>query len=667
MKFVKVKLKDYGLYKGEAEFDFTPRKNATDKRKVILFGGKNGAGKTTLLEAVKLGLYGKACLGKISIREYSQYLKSKIHKSRGQLLNPEYAAIELTFDHASAGVQSRYKITRSWSDNNGESTDERLRLEKDGELIKDIEPEYQQEFISSIVPENLAQLFFFDGEKIQSIADDITSNAAIAESVQMLLGLDVVHKLQADLSIFTEREAKKSASKEELQSLTKCEEQLKKIESDKEDLDVNRGELVNELDRKEKDEGKLKTELAVSGASFADSLEEQRKIEFDQESERIILEKQIRQEAESDFAVSLCPSIAKKLKKIIHNESKQVYAHNVLNEVKDLNNELISKIKKSKKLKEQKEVALKIISKTFDSRCAAYNKSISDNNQILDNAESDNRSILTTLESSEINNHKISELCKQLDKTNRSIRDIKEKQKRAPDEEFLKPLFSKLANVNQEIGQLKEKINAIDFQKEALERQFLIIDRARNRIINENKKADSKRKQIKVAAKAQEALAEYSQLLIEQKIKKLSGLIVECFNSLIRKGSFISDVTINPMTFEVTLFDKNENLIKKEELSSGEKQLFAISVLWALAKSSGRELPVIIDTPLGRLDSDHRLNLVKNYFPHAAHQVVILSTDTEVDTDLYNTLKPAISHCYHLEYNKKESRTIIQKGYFWDK
>ena len=50
MKFVKVKLNNYGLYKGEVEFDFSPRKNASEKRKVILFGGKNGAGKTTLLQ-----------------------------------------------------------------------------------------------------------------------------------------------------------------------------------------------------------------------------------------------------------------------------------------------------------------------------------------------------------------------------------------------------------------------------------------------------------------------------------------------------------------------------------------------------------------------------------------------------------------------------------------
>ena len=113
------------------------------------------------------------------------------------------------------------------------------------------------------------------------------------------------------------------------------------------------------------------------------------------------------------------------------------------------------------------------------------------------------------------------------------------------------------------------------------------------------------------------------------------------------------------------MFDQKNQKIQRDDLSSGEKQLFAISVLWALAKSSGRPLPVIIDTPLGRLDSDHRLNLVRNYFPHAAHQVIVLSTDTEVDRGLFKEISPNVSHCYHLKYNQEETRTAPKEEYFW--
>ena len=65
-------------------------------------------------------------------------------------------------------------------------------------------------------------------------------------------------------------------------------------------------------------------------------------------------------------------------------------------------------------------------------------------------------------------------------------------------------------------------------------------------------------------------------------------------------------------------------MLHKDELSAGEKQIYAIAILEALAKTSGRHLPIIIDTPLGRLDSEHCTKLINNYFPYASHQVIIL-------------------------------------------
>ena len=88
-------------------------------------------------------------------------------------------------------------------------------------------------------------------------------------------------------------------------------------------------------------------------------------------------------------------------------------------------------------------------------------------------------------------------------------------------------------------------------------------------------------------------------------------------------------------------------------------------MLDALAKTSGRKLPIIIDTPLGRLDSKHRKKLVENYFPNASHQVIILSTDTEIDEKYLASLNEHISHTIMLEYKGKESSSEIESGYFW--
>ena len=105
---------------------------------------------------------------------------------------------------------------------------------------------------------------------------------------------------------------------------------------------------------------------------------------------------------------------------------------------------------------------------------------------------------------------------------------------------------------------------------------------------------------------------------------------------------------IEPETFAVTLYDLSERPVPKEQLSAGEKQIYAIAILWALAKTSGRPLPFIVDTPLGRLDSDHRLNLVQNFFPVASHQVIIFSTDTEIDKGYFEELSEHLSKSYQI-------------------
>jgi DNA sulfur modification protein DndD len=126
-------------------------------------------------------------------------------------------------------------------------------------------------------------------------------------------------------------------------------------------------------------------------------------------------------------------------------------------------------------------------------------------------------------------------------------------------------------------------------------------------------------------------------------------------------------IEIDPISFQVSLFDRHDRAIPKKQLSAGEKQIYAISMLWALAQVSGRPLPMVIDTPLGRLDSEHRAHLVARYFPHASHQVIILSTDTEIDQAYFQDLSSSMSHAYHLRYDAHDARTIIEEGYFWNR
>jgi DNA sulfur modification protein DndD len=164
----------------------------------------------------------------------------------------------------------------------------------------------------------------------------------------------------------------------------------------------------------------------------------------------------------------------------------------------------------------------------------------------------------------------------------------------------------------------------------------------------------------------QKVLDRYHGELRKQKITKLEATFSEIFKFLHRKEDMIARVKIDPETCHVSLFNEHGETIRKSGLSSGELEIFAISMLWALAKTSGQRLPFIIDTPLARLDSKHRDNLVTHFFPKAAHQVMIFSTNTEVDQQYFELLRPALAHSYSLEYDDASKLTAVKGGYFWN-
>ena len=100
--------------------------------------------------------------------------------------------------------------------------------------------------------------------------------------------------------------------------------------------------------------------------------------------------------------------------------------------------------------------------------------------------------------------------------------------------------------------------------------------------------------------------------------------------------------------------------------SSGEKQIYILCLYWALIKSSEIEIPFIIDTPYARIDETHRNNITSEYLSSISNQVVILSTNTEIDEKAYREIKPRLNGEYLIEYDDKNRKTIQTKGYFFE-
>ncbi len=212
------------------------------------------------------------------------------------------------------------------------------------------------------------------------------------------------------------------------------------------------------------------------------------------------------------------------------------------------------------------------------------------------------------------------------------------------------------------------ELEAVRVRQEALRRQRAAVDARLDQLGEHDLKArfaeDDRQRMLKHSRRVRETLGRFRARVVRRHVASMEVLMLESFRKLLRKTELIAGLTINPETFEVTLVGRDGKVLPFDRLSAGERQLLATSLLWGLARASGRPVPTIIDTPLGRLDSSHRRHLIERYFPCASHQVILLSTDEEIVGPYYEALKPFISRTYLLDHHDAQGVTDLKPGYF---
>ena len=206
-----LKVTNFRVFKGSHEFSLAPKSRDGCQPPIILFGGLNGAGKTTTLTAIRTALYGRQSLGiGTSQKEYHQFLTDSVHSSKVTEVHANSAAVELAFSYANLGVVNQYQVKRSWTVIN-QKVSESLRIFQDECLIPNLTPDQAQGFLNELIPIGVSDLFFFDGEKIAQLAED-NEGSALSESVKKLIGLDLVEKLIADITVFISNQNKQRLS-----------------------------------------------------------------------------------------------------------------------------------------------------------------------------------------------------------------------------------------------------------------------------------------------------------------------------------------------------------------------------------------------------------------------------------------------------------------------
>ncbi|MDY0977706.1 DNA sulfur modification protein DndD [Massilia sp. CFBP9012] len=653
MLFQEFVLHNFGIYKGRHAVDLNPEPG----RPIVLFGALNGSGKTTFLDGLQLVLYGKhaRCAGRGNMA-YPDFLRSTINRF---VAPQEGAGLELEFIHYHEKWHT-IRVIRTWNGRQ-ETTRERLEVYRNG-VLDAVLSERWNEFVEDFIPSQISELFFFDGEKIEALAEEQSAAAIIRTGIHALLGLDVVDRLAADIKIVQRR---RRVEELDLEAQAQVRTKLDAMQALSEHADTLTAKIQ---EQEEKVKGRrrvlqvLEEEYRQQGGELAEqtgAIEAQLKVAQEQKD---LHDAYLRDKlAAGHVPLLLVQDLLRSARTQLTAESDAQLASAMLSEISERDTRVLVMLTHSEVSETVRQAVAEQLERDRQARATAaqapaYLHMRADALQPYTATQFDalHFDLNEALERQQI----VTERVNDLERTKAAL----------PNPELLAPLRERLTEQRRQyeqavgaVGLLKQQYEDCVKAKEQTERerQNLMLELA-----DQDLKDKTKKRVLRHAERVEETLKRYRDAVLQRNVKRLSDLILESFQKITRKQHMFERIEISPETYRLSLFDHGGNQIPSHQLSAGERQLLAVSILWGLSRASGRLLPAIIDTPLGRLDGHHRNKLVKNYFPKASNQVILLSTDQEIDEDLYGKIKRVTTREYLIEYNQQHQSSEIQPGYF---
>jgi len=658
----KITLKNVGIYTGFVSMDLRP---VSPDKPVILIGGLNGRGKTTLSNAILICLHGKNARCKLDESQgYLQMLESLINKRKKE---DENSSIEVTYSRQLAGKTQRIVVLREWEKINGKIVE---NLKVSPEITSDSIPldsalaNNWQEHIESYFPAAISGLFFFDAEQIISLTDPKETAKLIESAMKSLLGLDLIEQLEKDLQRFQIKLAQTSADPQITEKIQRIENAVKssgaEVQKKKEEIEV--------LQIKIKEAETLKKEIAekftaAGGLNFD-------KLDTYKEQERILDEKYRALNSEIEvFSSGLAPLSL--IKNLLEKVAKQCEDEM---DIRFSEKMLLSEEKRDKKILDKAEKTLADetkLSALGEILLKTRTKLSADSKLVLDARPSFGPELNIFLKDS-VNELPVAaqrlytESNKIIDERN----SLRTTLTNIPDSGSISILKESLTKVE---NNLESLLNNEKVELKVLSTLENIASKYTNELNDTLRDLSIDRREMAIEARIKEksdcamkVIKDFQSVTIAENLERLGELITESFLFLLGKRELITKIMISKEDYKLEL-EGPDGPEKHSRLSKGELQLLAVSVLWSLAKASGRPLPIVIDTPLARLDSVHRTKLVERYFPTASHQVMILSTDEEITPKYLEILEPSISQKYALTFDDLSQSTKATAGYFESK
>ena len=651
-----ITLHNFGAYAGRQEARLSPDPG----KPIILFGGMNGGGKTTLLDAIQLCFYGKrATLSNRNRSSYRAYLRDCIHQG---LPTADSASVTLDFRRLVEGQTRSFRLQRAWT-THGDEIQENFSVWQD-EKADSVSTEHWEEIIEAYLPSSIAHLFFFDGEQVKDLAEGVNTASILGTAVHSLLGLDLVGRLEGDLKVFERRKRASVVDSDTLHEFKRLQAESEHLDSAVENALMEEGALVNETGRLAKDLRGIEDHFHAEGG---DLFLRRREIEHalsDLRLQKQSLHNQLRGVTAGLLPLLVTAPLLAEIEQQLTNETKIRRAKVLIDELESRDRAILSALA-------QDDLPSDILKAIDDRLCCdrAARADLAEGALLYDAGDT------LPLQISHLrkellpaaHRHALEYVEKLQDVEERIVR-IEDEIQRVPSEDSLASIMESLKEAQTCYQAKIGALEAVRLRLQGLRNQHQIIENQLERVAHRHVDArlaeDDRERMLKHSQKVRETLALFRKRIVLKHTKRIESLVLECFQRLLRKSTLVSQINIDPITFAPTLTGSNGQLLPIDRLSAGERQLLATSMIWGLARASGRPVPTLIDTPLGRLDSSHRRHLVERYFPNASHQVLLFSTDEEIVGQYHSALEPFITRSYLLLHDEQAGRTDIKSGYF---
>ncbi|HAI69832.1 MAG TPA: DNA sulfur modification protein DndD [Gammaproteobacteria bacterium] len=671
MIFDEIKIYNLFSYYGEQVFDL---RKPSEGRNIVLISGRNGFGKTSLLNSVKL-LFGgvteslRRSVQRGRMLSERQYVLGAGEEWLGMMNRRAYheglnqCGIQIIWQEKLGEVQ----VSRRWVIK-GEKVHNELIIKASFLEERITDSHKAQDFLNERLPLDYLPFFFFDGEKIQELAE---ANAVIQQQhIERLLNISPINTLRDYLSKVISDWKREALDEKTLTELSKLESELESLDiqyTTKEHLSRDMGAKIEELEERIQQLERVIDRMQAFRYQRDELLLKQDQLRL--EEQRVELQSKIAETLPRDIPLLANLNLVKRtltqLSELLETRSHTQVDHLLKELVANLPDELFDKPPYPKTPLDDQQRHF------YQDRLVhlLQNKLISNSiplETVLRLEPSRIKSILGQLQRytlEEVLQERINELPRlqqiktQLIKIDEKLDTIsglsadertRYQQHKVEQKKYQNELINQKAEFKKLLSEMKGLETEISKQKAAIRQQ--------QEQVNLNEQT---RQKVELAKALREFFSQFKDRLKDKRKKEIEQAINHYFPILMTAHKMIHHIRVTS-DFELRYENAEGYALGINNFSSGMRQLIATTLLWALKEVSGKNIPLIIDTPLARIDREHQNNLLRQYYPNVAQQVIILPTDSELDVRKYEQLKAYIYKEYCL-YNAQGDTTEVKE------